>query len=108
MSWSTLSRTEGSLPTIATPSVARCHRSWPPTSAIDALKRVRTRSFTRFTTDRLALRESEAGRKSSSRRVPTLISGEPARDFLEHVSLDHVLLLDVVAAFERDPALVSG
>src|SRR6185503_3148168 len=94
--------------TIATPRVARCHRSWFPTSATDALKRVRTRSFTWFSTDRLAFRESEAGRKSSSRRVPTLISGEPARDFLEHVGFDHILLLDVVPAFERDSALVAG
>src|ERR1700752_1398144 len=108
MSWRTRSSTPDSPPTITTPSVARCHRSWLSTSAIEALNRERTRSFTRLTTDRFAFRESEAGRCSSRRKVPTRISGEPARDFLEDIGFDDVLLLDVVAVLERDPALVSA
>src|SRR5262252_4124563 len=96
------------------PIAARCHRSWCSTSATDARRRSRRRSFIERTTCRLSLSDRAAGRCSSKRTIPTTMHRPPAglrpslqraRQLLDLERLELVAFLELGVAVERDAAL---
>src|SRR5438552_14744237 len=118
----------GSAPTCATPSVARCQRSWSSHSAIDTLNWFCTRALIVRSTLRFPLSEWFSGSQSSSRSTPTTMAGPPGASgsgrrrglalargrreapghLLDLVRLDDVAHLDVLEALEREAALVAA
>src|SRR5262245_58189301 len=103
------SRYDISPDTAATPSTARCQRSWLSTSATATLS-CPSLALRLWTTERLAFRLCEAWINNSMRYgapytgAPSALPDSPS-DELDHEGLDDIALVNVVVTLEADTAL---